>query len=121
VRKYVQGGKVIENTMMNVTMDQEYCDAQGGAIHFNRLGGMKGMGEALARGMVLALSIWWDQGGNMTWLDSGSAGPCNATEGNPSFIQQVEKAPTVTFGSIKWGEIGSTYAAANETMMHWKA
>jgi cellulase len=123
VRKYVQNGVVIENTMMNVTMDQPYCDAQSGAAQFNKLGGVKGMGDALARGMVLAFSIWWDESGFMSWLDSGSAGPCNATEGDPKVIREIEKAPTVTFSQIKWGEIDSTYggAASNMTLRKWKA
>jgi cellulase len=122
VRKYVQNGVVIENTSVNVTMDQPFCDAQGGASQFNALGGLKGMGDALARGMVLAFSIWWDESGFMTWLDSGSAGPCNATEGDPKVIREIEKAPTVTFSQIKWGEIDSTYGgAANGTMLKWRA
>jgi cellulase len=123
VRKYVQNGVVIENTSVNVTMDQEFCDAQSGASQFNALGGLKGMGNALARGMVLAFSIWWDESGFMNWLDAGSAGPCNATEGDPKVIQQIEKAPTVTFSQIKWGEIGSTFgeAAQNGTMYKWRA
>jgi cellulase len=123
VRKYVQNGVVIENTSVNVTMDQEFCDAQSGASQFNALGGLKGMGDALARGMVLAFSIWWDESGFMNWLDAGSAGPCNATEGDPKVIQQIEKAPTVTFSQIKWGEIGSTFGgpAQNGTMYKWRA
>jgi cellulase len=123
VRKYVQNGVVIENTMVNVTMDQPFCDAQSGAAQFNALGGVKGMGDALARGMVLAFSIWWDEGGFMKWLDAGNAGPCNATEGDPTVIREIEKAPTVTFSEIKWGEIDSTYggSAANMTLRKWKA
>lgn len=38
------------------------------------------MGQALERGMVLVMSIWNDQGGNMTWLDTGAAGPCVSYE-----------------------------------------
>jgi cellulase len=73
------------------------------------LGGVKGMGDALSRGMVLIFSVWWDNSGNMTWLDSENTGPWNATEGNPSVISLVEKDSAVTFSQIKWGEIGSTY------------
>jgi len=58
---------------------------------------------------ISVFSIWWDAGGNMTWLDSGEAGPCNSTEGNPSFITTVEPEPEVTFSNIKWGEIGTTF------------
>ncbi|KAF1939996.1 cellulase [Clathrospora elynae] len=110
VRKYVQNGVVMENASQNITMDQAYCSAESGAESYNRLGGHKGMGEALARGMVLAMSIWWDEGGAMNWLDSGNSGPCNATEGFPDTIKTIEKAPTVKFSQIKWGEIGSTFA-----------
>ncbi|KAL6703397.1 hypothetical protein ACN47E_009739 [Coniothyrium glycines] len=121
VRKYVQDGVVVNNAMANLTMDQAYCSAQAGAEQFSNLGGMKGMGNALSRGMVLAMSIWWDEGGAMQWLDSGEAGPCNATEGFPSVVQQIEKAPTVTFSQIKWGEIGSTFAEKNQTYYRWRA
>ncbi|KAF1838898.1 glycoside hydrolase [Decorospora gaudefroyi] len=120
VRKYIQDGIVIENASKNITMDQAYCDAQG-ATKFTELGGFKGMGDALARGMVLAMSIWWDEGGAMNWLDSGASGPCNATEGFPNVIRQVERRPTVKFSQIKWGEIGSTFAGQNKTMSHWRA
>lgn len=121
VRKYVQDGVVIENASANITMDQAYCDAQSGAEWYNELGGHKGMGDALSRGMVLAMSIWWDESGFMKWLDSGEAGPCNATEGDPKIIRQVESAPTVTFSQIKWGEIGSTFGTQNHTSYRWKA
>ena len=39
------------------------------------------MGQAIERGMVLIFSIWNDISGNMTWLDTGNAGPCNTSEG----------------------------------------
>jgi cellulase len=117
VRKYVQNGKVIENAAINVTgpIDDTFC-AKNGADTFMKLGAMKGMGESMARGMVLAMSIWWDEGGFMNWLDSGNAGPCSATEGDPKVIPSIEKDPAVTFSQIKWGEIGSTFAAKQN---HW--
>ncbi|KAG9249108.1 concanavalin A-like lectin/glucanase domain-containing protein [Calycina marina] len=116
-RLYVQDGKVIENASIDVSgvpagneIDTAYCKATG-ATRFLDLGGMQEMGDALARGMVLAFSVWWDTSGYMTWLDSGNAGPCNATEGNPSVIAQVQPDTAVTFSQIKWGEIGSTYTS----------
>lgn len=44
------------------------------------------MGNALERGMVLIFSIWNSDGDFMNWMDSGDAGPCNATEGDPKLI-----------------------------------
>lgn len=114
-RFYIQDGKKIENAPVrenNVTginwMDDEYCEAHGAARYMD-LGATKGMGEAMARGMVLAFSVWWDEGGGMTWLDGGNAGPCEAGEGSPSVIREVQPDTAVTFSKIKWGEIGSTY------------
>ncbi len=89
-------------------LDDPFCKATG-SRRFMDLGAMAGMGDALTRGMVLAMSIWWDEGGNMTWLDSGEAGPCNSTEGNPTTIRKVQPAPEVTYSNLKWGEIGSTF------------
>lgn len=106
----MQNGKVIEDVASTIPVDDAFCSANG-ATDFMRLGAMKGMGGAMSRGMVLAMSVWWDEGGFMNWLDSGNAGPCNATEGDPKIIQQIEKAPSVVFSQIKWGEIGSTFKA----------
>jgi cellulase len=69
------------------------------------------MGKALERGMVLAMSIWNDPGQFMNWLDSGSAGPCNATEGNPALIEANDPTTSVTFSDIRIGDIGSTFSA----------
>ncbi|KAM7184724.1 endoglucanase EG-1 [Rhypophila sp. PSN 637] len=118
-RMYVQDGKLIKAHEVDMpglpktnVMDDEFCAATG-AEHYLRLGGTVGMGESLSRGMVLAMSIWWDEGGNMKWLDSieSGAGPCNATEGAPSFITTVEKNPEVTYSNLRWGDIGSTFQA----------
>ena len=113
-RLYIQNGKIIKNAYVNVTglpdvneIDSAFCTTS--ASRYVPLGGMQGMGEALARGMVLIFSIWWDTGGYMNWLDSGSSGPCNATEGNPSVIIEVQPDPVVVWSNIKWGEIGSTF------------
>lgn len=65
----------------------------------------------------MGFSLWWDEGGNMLWLDGASegAGPCNDTEGSPDNILKVQPDPVVTFSNIKWGEIGSTFDQANAT------
>ena len=117
-RLYIQDGKVIENPTVNITgppainyLNSEFCTATG-ARRYQELGGMEEMGNALTRGMVLAMSVWWDAGGYMSWLDGGNSGPCNATEGSPAVIQTIQPDTAVTFSNIKWGEIGSTFASA---------
>jgi cellulase len=116
-RLYVQDGNVIQDSVVSIAgqdaagaIDDEYC-SNNGATRFMELGAVEGMGQALSRGMVLIFSVWWDAGGFMNWLDSGNAGPCNATEGDPAIIQQIQPDTAVTFSQIKWGEIGSTYSA----------
>ncbi|KZL85384.1 glycosyl hydrolase family 7 [Colletotrichum incanum] len=113
-RMYIQDGKVIQNSVVNIEgppkinfMNDEYCQATG-ASEFMRLGGMEGMGQAMSRGMVLALSLWWDESTFMEWLDQGNNGPCNATEGSPSVVTQIESNPEVTFSNIRYGELNST-------------
>ena len=112
-RLYVQGGKVIQNVQVaydNTTTNSitnDYCEAT--APTFESRGGLAQMGGAIGRGMVLIFSIWNDNGGFMNWLDTGSAGPCNTTEGNPALIIQEDPSTSVTFSNVKWGEIGSTY------------
>ncbi|KAJ9632120.1 hypothetical protein H2203_000521 [Taxawa tesnikishii (nom. ined.)] len=108
-RLYVQNGKVIHNAAVqfdNATLNSitnDYCEASSPPLSSAE------MGDALGLGMVLIFSIWNDPTGNMTWLDSGNAGPCNATEGNPSVILAEDPTTSVTFSNIKWGDIGSTY------------
>ena len=71
LRYYIQDGEIIEMANIDITgpMTEEYCAANG-AKEFTRLGGMVQMGDAMTRGMVLAMSIWWDEGTFMHWLDS---------------------------------------------------
>lgn len=118
-RLYVQDGEIIRAEVVNKEglpevdrLTDELCEASG-SDKFMGLGALGQMGDAMTRGMVLAFSIWWDEGGNMSWLDGAAegAGPCNATEGNPDTITVVEPAPEVTFSNIRWGEINSTFTA----------
>ncbi|KAF7546538.1 hypothetical protein G7046_g9269 [Stylonectria norvegica] len=115
-RLYIQNGKVIQNAVVNGTnlpainyLDDDLCEAQK-ATAYTRIGGLKTMGEAMARGMVLCMSVWWDESASaMAWLDSGKTGPCNATEGTPASIRQIQPDTAVKFSNIRWGEIGSTF------------
>mmetsp|Transcript_126849 Transcript_126849/g.367161 ORF Transcript_126849/g.367161 Transcript_126849/m.367161 type:complete len:93 (+) Transcript_126849:2-280(+) len=82
------------------------------------------MGEALDRGMVLALSIWDDGATNMRWLDSTfpphdspqrlgvQRGPCDGSTSNPQFVRSHHAAATVKYMNIRHGEIGSTTPGA---------
>jgi cellulose 1,4-beta-cellobiosidase len=135
-RLYKQNGKLIPEPPATApglgkvnSITDSYCATQkslfGGSNApnaFKAQGGMKQMGEALQRGMVLAMSIWHDAGGSMHWLDSvvpetadpespGAArGSCPVSGGKPSQIQKEQPDAVVQFSKIRIGEIGSTYS-----------
>jgi len=135
-RLYVQDGKVIKNAntkyLGNKSFDSitdEMCHAQTksfGAAHddFTEKGGLRGMGKAIGRGMVLVLSLWDDMLTRMHWLDSSvpeddpkwphdrpgvKRGPCPTSGGNPEDLRSKHGMATVTYSNIKLGEIDSTY------------
>jgi cellulose 1,4-beta-cellobiosidase len=131
-RLYVQNGKVIPNsnsTIAGVTgnsITDSYCDAQKTAFgdnnQFKAKGGLKAMGDAFQKGMVLVLSIWDDYAVNMLWLDStypttGSPstpgvgrGNCSTTSGKPADLES-QTSIQVTYSDIRVGPIGSTYSS----------
>lgn len=140
-RKYIQDGKVIKNSEASALKDggdsltDALCDASNKAFNassngFSDLGGLKAMGEALGRGMVLSLSIWDDDFGRMLWLDGEKTsvkdnvsalgvarGPCKFEFGK----DKDEKAYAekhgdieVTFKNIRYGAIDSTYSTDSE-------
>jgi cellulose 1,4-beta-cellobiosidase len=133
-RLYVQHDKVIQNAKINVpglepldSITDDYCVAQkevfGGNDDTARLGGLKQMGDAIGRGMVLALSIWDDAGSYMGWLDQNpypadadpslpgiGRGPCPTTGGRPADLIKQYPDAKVIFSNIRSGEIGSTYS-----------
>ncbi|KAJ7098526.1 cellulase [Mycena belliarum] len=134
-RLYVQGGKVIQNSASKISgvsgnsVTDSFCNAQktafGDTNSFETRGGLAAMGKALARGMVLALSIWDDHTAGMYWLDSnypttGSAstpgvarGPCSTTSGDPKTVEANQASNSVTFSNIKWGDLNSTFSGSN--------
>ena len=77
------------------------------------------MGDAMANGMVLVMSIWDDHAANMLWLDStypttktsigGPRGTCATTSGKPSDVEQQHPHSQVKFSDVKFGELNSTY------------
>ncbi|ORY03728.1 glycoside hydrolase [Clohesyomyces aquaticus] len=137
-RIYVQNGKVIQNAKITIpglqtegTITDSYCASQktvlGGTDHFSKLGGLKTMGGALGRGMVLALSIWDDAGQNMGWLDQDpypadadsskpgvGRGPCKVGSGKPADLIRDSPDSKVVFSNIRSGEIGSTFVTGTK-------
>ncbi|KAJ5915800.1 CAZyme family GH7 [Penicillium verhagenii] len=132
-RIYVQNGVVIANSASDVSgvsgnsITSDFCTAQKTAFGdedvFSQHGGMSGMGEGLAQGMVLVLSLWDDHYSDMLWLDSDyptndtasdpgvARGTCSTSSGAPSTIESVSASANVVFSAIKFGPIGSTYSS----------
>jgi cellulose 1,4-beta-cellobiosidase len=129
-RIFVQNGKVIEHPQSALGGDKEYnslsdemCEAHkktfGDENDFKAKGGMKKMGEAMDKGMVLVMSLWDDHAADMLWLDStypkdktalgGPRGSCATSSGDPDQTESQYASAYVKYGDIKIGEIGSTY------------
>merc|ERR1719454_961418 len=87
---------------------------------YTKKGGMKKMSDALGRGMVLVMSLWDDHAAQMLWLDSrypadgqhvgDLRGPCATSSDKPDEVEQQSPNAYVKYGSIKVGEIGSTFS-----------
>merc|ERR1712232_592762 len=127
-RKYVQGGKVIETPKLDVdgkefhSITTDFCTSQkketGDKDEFGIRGGLKQMGRALGRGMVLVMSIWDDGAAHMLWLDStypvgasgpgAERGPCDPSSGDPNPTRAKYPDSLVKYMNIKVGTIGST-------------
>jgi cellulase len=103
-RRYIQNGRDIGGASGS---GGDVITA-GGCGSGAAFGGLAGMGQALDRGVVLAMSIWNDNAQNMAWLDSGNNGPCQKGEGTPANIQAKTPNTHVVFSNIRWGDIGST-------------
>nr|BAF57377.1 putative glycosyl hydrolase family7 [uncultured symbiotic protist of Neotermes koshunensis] len=131
-RKYVQGGKVIDNSMTNIaamskqynSVSDEFCQAQKKAFgdndSFTKHGGFRQLGATLSKGHVLVLSLWDDHDVNMLWLDSvyptnsnkpgADRGPCKTSSGVPSDVESQNADSTVKYSDIRFGAIDSTYS-----------
>ncbi|KAL0935987.1 exoglucanase type c precursor [Colletotrichum truncatum] len=129
-RFYVQDGKVIPNSESTVagnpgnSLTPEFCRAQKTAFGdqdiFNVRGGFPQMSDAVAKPMVLVLSLWDDHYANMLWLDStypvdaagkpgAERGSCPTTSGVPAEVEAQFPNSNVKFSNIKFGPIGSTF------------
>jgi len=134
-RVYVQNGKVIQNSKTNIaglqafdSVTDTFCNAQktafGDTNSFESRGGLKTMGTALDKGMVLVMSLWDDHAAEMLWLDSSypldksattpgvARGTCATSSGKPPDVESQSPGASVTFSNIKFGDIGSTFKAA---------
>jgi len=131
---YFQDGQIIphaNSTLSGVagnSITDEFCNTQkrafGDEDHHQAIGGLKKMGEALRRGMVLSVSLWDDFSTQMRWLDStfpvGASpgtpgvqrGPCDGSTSGPAHVRQAHRDSFVTYTNIKYGETGSTFPNA---------
>lgn len=134
-RFYVQDGNKITNANSQFSMEgtkirfnsltDDNCALQkkwtGDTNIFQQQGGMKKMGEAMKRGMVLVMSLWDDHEAYMLWLDSSypvdatptdpgvTRGPCDPSSGRPDDVETKQADANVKYSNIKFGAIGSTY------------
>jgi len=130
-RFYVQNGKTIPTGAVSVggkmydSITDGYVNAQktlfGDTNTFEAKGGLKAMGEQMANGMVLVMSLWADYAVNMLWLDSDyppskpvgtpgvARGTCSTSSGVPSTIIENNPDATVKYSNIKIGTINSTF------------
>ncbi|KAJ6517716.1 concanavalin A-like lectin/glucanase domain-containing protein [Mycena vulgaris] len=118
----VQNGKAIQNSDINIAGISPPVNLITNSFYAAQTGGLKAMGAALQKGMVLALSIWDDHEADMLWLDSNystdadpsvpgvSRGPCSTTSGDPKTVESTEASNYVVFSDIKFGAIGSTFS-----------
>lgn len=136
-RFYMQNGERIDTPTFNIggsqfdSITQGMCSVTKGYFNdtdsFDMNGGLKAMGEALARGsMVLVMSMWDDHEDQMLWLDSCDGdgdptqpgvcrGSCPTSSGVPDEMEKQYPDSTVVYGNIKFGEIGSTHPGEGPT------
>merc|ERR1719265_236419 len=133
---YVQFGREIHhpnyaNLGNQNTESDETCQAQKTAFsdrnRFAEMGGMKQMGEALDRVMVLVISMWDDIAVSMNWLDSymgddpsapgALRGPCDPADGEPETLREKHPESKYTVTNVKWGDFGTTTAPASDVVV----
>ncbi|KAJ8611317.1 hypothetical protein CTAYLR_006602 [Chrysophaeum taylorii] len=136
-RFYVQDGVVIDNVKYEYegnaydSITEDYCAAKteafagaGDVSSFQDRGGLKALGDAMERGLVLAMSLWDDYDVHMIWLDAqdppgpkyrnvagAHRGPCSVDSGKPWVVEETLKDAYVIYADIKFGPIGFTEAA----------
>jgi cellulose 1,4-beta-cellobiosidase len=124
--KYVQNGKVIEKSKVNISgkysvnsVTDAFCDQQNKPFDdshdFKNKGGVTKLGTVLDSSMVLVLVLW------RLWLNSDyptnkaastpgvSRGPCPTSSGTPDDMKSKSPDATVVYGNIKFGAIASIH------------
>merc|ERR1711998_442203 len=129
---YVQDGQEISHPSYPLGggsnhESDDFCAAQktsfGDRNTWAEKGGMKAMGEALDRGMVLVISLRDDVAVNMNWLDSvmegddpsapgAKRGPCDPADGKPATLREAHPDAHYMVTDVKWGDIGTTTNAS---------
>ncbi|KAG9080348.1 hypothetical protein FRC06_006757, partial [Ceratobasidium sp. 370] len=131
-RRYVQNGKVIQNSKTAVSgmsdygsITDQFCTDQKIAFNdknvFSTMGGLATMDKSFTKGVVFVLSVWDDHAANMLWLDSNyptdsdlatpgiARGTCATTSGVPKDVESQSPDASVTYSNIRFGDIDSTY------------
>ncbi|KAF8335802.1 cellobiohydrolase 1 [Cantharellus anzutake] len=133
-RFYVQNGRVIPNSQSKISgvsgnsITDPYCSAQkvafGDTNSFSKHGGLKTVGESLARGHVLVLSLWDDYDADMHWLDSTYPtdadptkpgvvrGTCTTTSGQPADVESSAASAYAVYSNIRFGPHNSTFSGS---------
>ncbi|POW08326.1 hypothetical protein PSTT_07588 [Puccinia striiformis] len=113
-RVYVQDGKVIQNE----------AQMTGDENHFGKNGGLKRLGDSMAKGMVLVMSIGTMEkprcNGSMAPYPPGKPadtfgakrGTCEANTGDPTTVRAANPDASVTFSNVKIGPIVKVAADA---------
>ncbi|KAK6506611.1 hypothetical protein TWF481_005068 [Arthrobotrys musiformis] len=132
-RAWVQNNQVIlqsKNEWAGIgdynSITDDYCVKQKSVFGDNSYfvspgGGLVEMGKSLARGHVLALSIWADHAAHLLWLNSPypvdkdpslpgvARGTCSTTSGDPNELINSAPNSSVTYSNIKVGQLCSTF------------
>jgi cellulose 1,4-beta-cellobiosidase len=131
-RKYVQGGKTIDNSKNKISgidtvnaIGDKFCEQQkktfGDTNDFKNKRGFAKLGQVFDSGVVLMLSLWDDHSVNMLWLDSAyptnkdksspgvDRGPCAQSSGKRNDVESQSADATVVYGNVKFGALDSTY------------
>lgn len=130
-RFYVQNGKVIANSESTIdgnpgnSLTPDFCEKQKVAFSdadiFANKGGFAQFSAAIAKPMVLVMSLWDDHYANMLWLDSTfpvdadpeapgkGRGSCETSSGVPAEIESAQANNQVVYCELFHPHVLSSY------------